>query len=398
MHAWVDPPSWAGELVTVGVTGTNGKTSTTTFVAAALSALGPPVVRVTSVGAFVGDERLELELDHAGFLEAMRAGHARGARHAAIEITSEALAAGFARAWPCRVGVLTSFDRDHLDAHGSAEHYLASKAQLFVSLPPGGVAVLSAGTPACELVLEVVPEGVAVIRYGSGATELTATAIEPSWGGTRARLGGTLPGLPAELETRGIGAHFVDNALGALAAAVACGVPADAAARAIGRAPAPPGRFECIAREPWVVIDYAHTPAALAGAVATARALARGKTTLVFGAGGNRDREKRRQLGVAAAGADRVIVTNDNPRDADPSEIAADVRRGLGEHPDVRVELDRARAIALAVREARPDDIVLVAGRGHETVQIVGSERRALSDAEVALRSFAARAKTGLRD
>src|SRR5207248_2839476 len=151
------PPAFANEIATVGVTGTNGKTTTTAWIAAALRRLGGPVLRATTVGHFLDDEPLEVEKSYDGFVAAMRTLFDRGGRRAAIELTSEALAAGFARAWPCRVGVFTNLTHDHLDAHGSPEHYLASKAQLFVSLPAGGTAVLNASDPTWALLREVVP-------------------------------------------------------------------------------------------------------------------------------------------------------------------------------------------------------------------------------------------------
>jgi UDP-N-acetylmuramoyl-L-alanyl-D-glutamate--2,6-diaminopimelate ligase len=389
-----DPPPWAHELLTVGVTGTNGKTTTTTLVAAALARAAPPVVRITSLGAFLdepGERRLAFGQDHAGFIAAMRHGRAHGARRAAIELTSEALAVGFARAWPCQIGVFTSFDHDHLDAHGSPEHYLASKAQLFSSLPDAGTAVLNAGDAATELVAEVVPAHATIVRYAladrasdPARLELAAARVTPSWNGTEIELFGRFPRLPPRMTIRAIGEPFAENALAALAAAMASGVSAEQARRGIELAPAPPGRFERVAERPWVVVDYAHTPEALRRTLLTARRLCNGRLSVVFGVGGNRDREKRRAMGAAAIGADHVIVSNDNPRREDPRQIASDLLAGLGAHPSIELELDRARAIERAVRDAAPDDLVLIAGRGQEKYQTIGDQRRPLSDADVA--------------
>ena len=154
------PPEWSGELTTVGVTGTNGKTSTTFYAAAALASLCSPVAQTTTLGSFLDREPFETSFDMKGFLATMRAGLNRGGRYAAIELTSEALGLGFAKAWPCQVGVFTNLTRDHVDAHGSAEHYLASKAQLFLHLPADGTAVLNGCDPASALLSEVIPEGV----------------------------------------------------------------------------------------------------------------------------------------------------------------------------------------------------------------------------------------------
>lgn len=395
-------PAWASDVPTVGVTGTNGKTSTVSFVQAALRTLGAPVAAITTLGKKIDDDVLALPRDHAGFIETLRRVREAGGR-AAIELTSEALANGFALAWPCRVGVFTNLTRDHLDAHQSAEHYLASKAQLFLHLrgvgahPPS--AVVNACDPAGELVAGVVPEGTVVRTYAvaSRGTAWTQADVEArdvgvSWTGTRASLVWK-KGLagPAVIETRAIGEVFVENALAALLGSMALGADASEAARAIASCPAPAGRFEVVAERPWVVVDYAHSPDALARTLACARTIATAGVTVVFGAGGGRDRGKRPHMGRAAAGADRVVLTSDNPRDEDPAAIAAAIRGGIPRGPEIVVELDRARAIDRAVREAGPADVVIVAGKGHEAEQVSRDGARAFSDADEARAAHARR-------
>lgn len=379
------PPGWSRRLFTVGVTGTNGKTSTTRWAAACLARLARPVAQTTTLGSFLDDEPFDAPRDFGGFLATMQAGVDRGGRFAAIEVTSEALARGFARAWPCRAGVFTNLTHDHLDAHGSPEHYLASKAQLFVSLPEGGVAVLNAADPASELLEEVVPSGVQILRYAvpsrgelRGAPELRAVEVMLSWEGTRVTVEarGALAHAPRELRIRAIGAVYVENAFGALAVALALGVPAADAADALARAPVPRGRFEVVEgppEGPRAVVDYAHTPDALLRTLATARTLCRGRLTVVFGAGGDRDRGKRGAMGAAASTADRVVLTSDNPRSEDPRRIADEIRAGIAPHVAVDLELDRHAAIRTAILDAGPEDVVLVAGKGHETEQTVGT-------------------------
>jgi UDP-N-acetylmuramoyl-L-alanyl-D-glutamate--2,6-diaminopimelate ligase len=395
--AFPPPPAWASALPTIGVTGTNGKTTTTAWVAAALRAgTGAPVVRATTVGVLVDDELLDVPATYDGFLAAMRACLDRGGRAAAIELTSEALAVGFATAWPVRVGVFTNLTHDHLDAHGSPEHYLASKAQLFVHLPAGGAAVLNGRDPASSLITEVLPPGVRTITYGApgrgdgdAPLDLSATGVEPGWGGTEIELHAPAAwGAPASMRVRAIGEVYAENALAALAAAVAFGVPAGVAAAAIGAAPPPPGRFEVVVARPYLVVDYAHSPDALERLVGTAKRICDGRVTVVLGAGGDRDRKKREPMGRAARAADRVIVTTDNPRREDPAAIAAAIRAGLEGHPAAETILDRGAAIAEAVRGAGPSDAVLVAGRGHETEQIFAAGPRPFSDVE-ALRRLA---------
>jgi UDP-N-acetylmuramoyl-L-alanyl-D-glutamate--2,6-diaminopimelate ligase len=388
-------PAWADSLFTVGVTGTNGKTSTTAMVAALLGEIARPVARVTTVGSFLDDERLELPAHYEGFLQAMRRCVEAGGKYAALELTSEALGLGFAKAWPCRIGVFTNLSLDHSDAHGSPEHYLASKAQLFMTLPSGGGAVLNACDSAAELLTEVIPAGVEVVRYGVAsrgaawaALDLAAHSVELGFEGTRCALepSARFPELPQALQIRAVGEIFVENALAALAAALVAGVPALAAVAALARVAPPPGRFQLVHERPFVVIDYAHTPDALTRTLATARALCLGRLSVVFGAGGQRDREKRPLLGTAARAADRVVLTSDNPRSEDPQSIIAAIAGGLTGHAHVIHELDRAQAIELALRDAAEDDLVLIAGKGHEQSQEIAGVRRAFSDEAIVRR------------
>ena len=201
-------------------------------------------------------------------------------------------------------------------------------------------------------------------------------------------------GLPSEVRVRAIGDVYAENALAALLGAVAAGVPAAEAAAALAEAPPPPGRFEVVHEKPYVVVDYAHSPDALARTVQTARKLADaagGKLAVVFGAGGKRDKAKRGPMGEAARAADCVILTTDNPRDEDPAVIARAIAEGLRGHASVRTELDRAKAITSAIETAGDADVVLIAGKGHETEQLVGSEVRHFSDVDVAKEALAAR-------
>jgi len=382
-------PPWAGSLFSVGITGTNGKTSTTAMTAALLGELARPVARVTTVGAFLDEERQDVPAHYAGFLETLRRCLERGGRYAALEFTSEALALGFARAWPCRVAAFTNLSLDHSDAHGSPEHYLASKAQLFMALAPGSTAVLNGRDSAAQLLSEVIPPGVEVLTYGVPSRgeawaplDLAAHSLQVGFEGTRFELEASarFADLPRSLSIRAVGEIFVENALAALAAALASGVPQTAAASALSRVPAPPGRFQVVRERPYVVIDYAHTPDALSRTLKTARTLCQGQLCVVFGAGGQRDRSKRPLLGTAAQLADRVILTSDNPRHEDPSTIMAEIAEGLAGHSDVLREVDRARAIELAIRAAGPEDLLVIAGKGHELQQDAGGVQIAFSD------------------
>ncbi len=394
------PPPWAHQLHTVGVTGTNGKSTTVTWLWAALQAHRDPAGAITTVESLVGTQRRPAIRGHRGFLEVARAVLDGGGEHLALELTSASLGMGFMAAWPVKVGVFTNLSHDHDEQHGSAEHYLASKAQLFVHLPPGGAAILNGSDPSSALLAEVLPEGVALHTYGAPWRGKSALPCE-LWledpqvdaTGSRARLRGAgTDTYGTSIEVQAPGLHFLENGVAALMGAVAAGVPAATAREAIARAPAPAGRFELVADRPRVIVDYAHTPDALRRTLAAARGLAGdGALWLVFGAGGHRSRSKRGPLGEAARAADHILLTSDNPRDEDPAEIIAAVRAGVGEHPGLHVELDRARAIEHAVRLAADDDLVVVAGKGHEREQEGADGRRPFSDVEVALTVIEAR-------
>lgn len=392
------PPPWHRELHSHGVTGTNGKTSTVGLLAAALSLPQSPVASITTLGGFIDQAPFDAPRTHDGLLTVLREGLRRGGKHAVLEMTSEALALGYAQAWPCSGAVFTNLSHDHLDAHQSPEHYLASKAQLFMALPSDGYAVLNGCDDACQLLAEVLPKGVRTLRYGlasrgepHAALDLDGFDVQLTWQGTSARLRSSLPNVPDRLHVRALGAEHVENALAALAAAVLAGVPARAALAAIEQAPPRPGRFEVHGTGPYVVGDFAHSPDALSRTLRTARSLCQGELCVVFGAGGKRDRDKRPAMGEAARQADAVLLTCDNSRDEDPADICRALHGGLTGHPNVSVELDRERAILRAIANARVEDVVVVAGRGPERELDLGSRRITLVDADVARAALAAR-------
>ncbi|MCA9628786.1 MAG: UDP-N-acetylmuramyl-tripeptide synthetase [Myxococcales bacterium] len=386
-----DPPDWSDGFTTVGVTGTNGKTSTTSFLAAILNDFEPPVPRTTTIGLYIGEEeQADLPKTYRGFLQLMLRAHRAGARFVALEVTSEVLALGLAQKWPFRAAIFTNLSHDHLDAHQSPEHYFASKAQLFLHLHPGATAVINGADEVAPLLSEVTPPHVKKLFYGAASRgepqlplDVSVEDIRVSWQGTRARVVALTESaraleLPEQLELGAIGEIFMENALAALIMAAALGAPAARAARVLASQQAPRGRFEVVHREPYVVIDYAHTPDALSRTLQTARALCEGELWVVFGAGGNRDKDKRPEMGKAAAIADHVVLTSDNPRDESPRAIAAAIAEGLKRvegAPPPQIQLDRALAIEQTLRAAGPRDTVIIAGKGHETgVESAGSK------------------------
>ena len=383
-----DEPSRA--LRCIGITGTNGKTTTTRIVAEMLVAGGIAAGTIGTLGARFGERTwplantTPLAHDLQALLAAMRDG---GARAVAMEVSSHALAQGRAADVAFSVAALTNVTRDHLDYHETFEAYAAAKRSLFDGVPS---AVLNLDDPlGRRWARELAADGTAVHGYGfANDAELRADDVVVTARGSRFRIG------TAEVALALPGRFNVHNALCALGIARLCGVPDATSIAALRDIEAVPGRMEHLAGGGIdVIVDYAHTPDALERVLAAAREVARGTVTVVFGCGGDRDRGKRPEMGrLAARGADAVVVTNDNPRGEDPRAIAEGILAGIDDPAHVRVELDRRAAIERAIADARSGDLVVIAGKGHETYQIAGDEVRPFDDREIARAALARRA------
>ncbi len=377
-------PSFTVEVV--GVTGTNGKTTVTHLVAAALNGAAGSITCgvVGTVGAQLGawsapTSHTTPEADElARLLAVMRD---RGARHVAIEVSSHALVQHRVRGTRLQAAALTNFTQDHLDFHGSMEAYRDAKASLFREHAPGAEVLNVDDAFGRQLANERIVPTVSVSQHDSEATvyaersAVTATGISAD-----VRVDGRLFGLQSRL----IGAHNLENLLMAIGIARALDVDIERVMHALSLAGGVPGRLErCDSQEnePLVLVDYAHTPDALRRALATCRNLVPGRLTCVFGCGGERDRIKRPIMGeLATRLADVAIITNDNPRSEDPLAIAHEIDQGRG----YRIELDREKAIELAIAASGPGDCVLIAGKGHETYQIIGAQTSHFDDREIA--------------
>jgi UDP-N-acetylmuramoyl-L-alanyl-D-glutamate--2,6-diaminopimelate ligase len=357
-------------LRVVGVTGTNGKTTTTHLLGSILRAAG---VSTTVLGTLSGAKTTPEAPELQQRLAAARDG---GSASVVMEVSSHALALHRVDGTRFAAAVFTNLGADHLDLHGTVEAYFRAKARLFTP-ELSSIGVANADDPHGRLLLDAAP--IEMVAFsGADASDVVVSADQHTmtWRGSH---------LTVPLG----GAFNVANTLAAATTAAVLGVDPDAIAAGLARVGGVPGRFERVraGREDIaVIVDYAHTPDGLAEVIAAARAVAAGQVIVVFGAGGDRDHPKRPRMGaVASAGADRVFVTSDNPRSEDPQAIISAVLSGVTQDARgrVAVEADRATAIALAIDAAAPGDVVLVAGKGHETTQTIGDRVVPFDDREV---------------
>lgn len=371
------------------VTGTDGKTSVSHYLAAMLDAPDAPAAVLGTLGYGRPGAAIEPGLttpDAIRLQETLARLADDGCRRLALEASSHGLAQFRLDGTRIDAAVLTQLGRDHLDYHADPEEYAAAKARLF-HWPGLRAAVLNVDDAfGRRLAAELAGRDLRVLGYGSDErAELAAGAPQFEPDGLRCRV--RFAGREATLRVPLLGAFNRDNVVAALATLLALDWDFDAALARVGRVRPVPGRMELF-RAPGragVVVDYAHNAGALAAALAALRAHAAGRVWCIFGAGGDRDRGKRPLMGRAAvAGADRVIVTDDNPRSEDPAAIVGEILAGIGDDRRVEVEHDRGRALALALREAAPEDLILLAGKGHETGQIRAGATRAWSDRRAA--------------
>jgi len=391
-------------LVAVAVTGTNGKTSVTYLLEAIWKSQGIPAGVVGTISyryggherpaALTTPEALDLHAELAAMVKA-------GVECAAVEVSSHALALGRVGGCHWDAAVFTNLSHDHLDFHGDLETYFSAKASLFLdhlsaSSKPDPVAVINADDPFGVRLARQVRCRVVTFGRDPSAT-VHPLALEQDLSGIRGTL--SVAGESMNVVSPLIGEQHVFNIMAAVAAAHGIGVPRRAVEVGITACTGAPGRLERVTmgRDFTVFVDYAHTPHALESALATLRTMCPGRILTVFGCGGDRDRAKRPLMGeIAGRLSDVVVLTSDNPRTEEPNIILAEIERGIEETCLARVDIatlvaegrgyttdpDRRGAIGLALKLARSRDIVLIAGKGHEDYQIIGTERRPFDDRE----------------
>lgn len=360
----------ARRLDLAGVTGTNGKTTTVRLVAGILRAAGRDPVEIgTLTGRLTTPEAADLQ-------RALSEAVVRGSKAAVVEVSSHGLAQHRVDGCRFRVAAFTNLSHDHLDYHGSMDDYFGAKARLFAP-DLAESAVVDVTGPWGRRLAETVSPDVPLVEVDQRDIELLeadATSSVFRWRGR-------------EVTVQLGGAFNRANAVLAAEIAVSLGLSPDAVAAGLAGAGPVAGRFEPVhaGQEFSVVVDYAHTPDGLTALLQAARSLAEGRLTVVFGAGGDRDRGKRPEMGaIAERLADRVIITSDNPRSEDPEAIIDDIIEGMSRAPDLR-EPDRRRALRHAVATARRGEMVIIAGKGHESSQITGNRTIAFDDRQVAI-------------
>jgi len=404
-HFYGDPSK---RVRTIGVTGTNGKTTTTTLIEAILSQAGHRTGLMGTIQVKIGELAEPAErttADAVSLQRTLRRMADAGVDYCVMEVSSHALDQGRTIGVDFRTAVFTNLTQDHLDYHGTMEKYAEAKGLFFSRLgnaaEPGEAArkyaVLNADDPVHAKYKAIT--AAETILYGIEAdADVKASDIRLTPKGTR-MLVSTFAG-EAELTVNMVGKFNVYNVLGAIAATLAEGIPLTVIKEALERLPGVEGRVEPVsAGQPFtVLVDYAHTPDGLLNVLDTVNELARGRVITVFGCGGDRDRGKRPMMGrIAAERSDYTILTSDNPRSEPPEAILRDIEAGVleagADQARYEVVVDRKLAIQKAVEMAEPDDVVLIAGKGHETYQIIGGATLPFDDRLVAKEAILGRTK-----
>jgi UDP-N-acetylmuramoyl-L-alanyl-D-glutamate--2,6-diaminopimelate ligase len=368
----------ARQLQLVGVTGTNGKTTTVNMLRHLLDDPAARGASIGTLGVLIGSEGTPCEggggLTTPGPIELQRLFrdlYDQGVRRVAMEVSSHSLDQGRVEGVFFEVATFTNFTRDHLDYHGTMDRYFASKAKLLDHVVPHGTVVVNLDDDAWTA-LDTDRRRVA-FSEGESAADVHAEGVRFGARGSEWTLSIRNERVPVRLPL--IGDFNVTNALGAAATAYALGMPAERIGARLSSMPQVPGRLEVVHESPTVLRDYAHTPDALSRALDAVRPFAPERLIVVFGCGGDRDRGKRPEMGaIAETKSDLAIVTSDNPRTENPEAILDDIERGMSGTNHERLE-DRRAAIARALDIAAPNDVIVLAGKGHETYQVRGTTK-----------------------
>ena len=378
----------------VGITGTNGKTTVAYLLAQALAELGSTCAYIGTLGFGVPPRLAAHRLTTPDCVTLHREIAALSAANVALEVSSHALAQDRTAGLDLRHAVFTNLSHDHLDAHGDIESYGRAKSRLFTR-SESERAVLNVDDAFTTTLRQSIASSVRVIgvtsRDAAGA-DLIGRPTLRGLAGLRIEVSGAFG--RGEITSPLVGEFNASNLLLTLGALLSLDLGVGESCAALAACRPPPGRMEVFGgdSQPWVVVDYAHTPDALRRVIATLRECVGGALWCVFGCGGERDAKKRPKMGRIAAAADHVILTDDNPRGEDPAAIVTEIRAGIRAHPSLHVEHDRRAAVAYAITRAQAGDVVLVAGRGAESQQLFADRAVALDDRDVAVSILGQRA------
>ncbi len=389
------------EITLVGITGTNGKTTTSYLIESIIKAAGKEAGVIGTINYRLGGNEQPAPTttpQSYDLQRLLREMVTAGIGYAVMEVSSHALDQERVRACHFDAGVFTNISPEHLDYHEDMERYFAAKSRLFHELLPESSkdpwAILNLDDPLLRGLEKELPPG-RRMTYGLDQGALMAPRREISLTGIRATL--ATPSGAMEIESALIGEYNLYNIMAATAASIALGIPPEAIIRGIKDLALVPGRMERVGKgKPWVLVDYAHKPEALEKSITAIKRLAAGRVLVVFGCGGDRDRSKRAPMGrIAVQLADLAIITSDNPRTEDPREIIEEIEKGAQQVSARRylVIPDRREAIKRAITLAREEDCVLITGKGHEQYQIIGADRVPFDDREEARGALAERGK-----
>jgi len=377
-------------LTVTGVTGTNGKTTSTWLLRAILETAGRTTGLLGTIEYSDGRSRQPASLttpDSVQLAQLLSQMVRNGASHCIMELSSHALDQRRCAAVPLAAAAMTNITQDHFDYHGNVESYRAAKLRIAELLMPDAPLLIGIDDAGCRSVLNQLPTGVKPLRFGfDSEADVRADIIAKTQHNQLVRL--SLKTDTIDVQTSLVGSHNALNLLTAAALAEQLGIESAVIREGLQSVSHVPGRMERVEiGQPFtVLVDYAHTPDGISHCVATARQLTTGRVILVFGAGGDRDRSKRPLMAQSAQQADLIFVTSDNPRSESPDQIICEICSGFESLSHVQTCIDRQKAIRMAIASAEFGDVVIIAGRGHESTQEIGDRRISFNDRKVVLR------------
>lgn len=391
----------SSKLTNLAVTGTNGKTTVTYLVRSVIEHIGAQCGLIGTIEYNTGTRSVPAPLTTPDAITIARAASEmvqNEADYMVVEASSHALSQKRLAGVSFTAAAFTNLTGDHLDYHQDEDDYLDAKTLLFTDLPPHGLAILNYESDEAHTIAEIIEPAIRILWYGIGRdVDICAKVHRMDAAGSEISI--IFNDYSEKVTTRLPGRHNIQNCLAAAGLCLAAGIGLHEVAKGLSALECVPGRLQAIpfekikGKDIQVFVDYAHTDDALKNVLNTLKPLCDGRLIVLFGCGGDRDKTKRpRMAQVAETLADIVIVTSDNPRTEEADKIIADIMTGLGEpdSPRITVEPDRAAAIQLAIRKAKSGDIVLLAGKGHEDYQIIGTEKRHFSDFEEARKALQA--------